>query len=326
MTSIVLLAAPGSAGGSGQPRHGGASGRAARGRDLRRDGRRSRGPGDRARGARLPEPQRARGRRRRRREHPPRARPARRPVLRQPHAAARACPAGTSRRCSSSSPGAASRPASMDGGFGSHVAPRVRRFQAWAGLAADGVAGPGTLAALRRPIPRSPIWLVAPDRDPRRRRLRPARERLPPRPRLPGPGRHAGDRRRPRLRRLRRLGLGGYGNLVVIEHPQGVRLGTRTCRGSTSRPGDVVVAGARVGARRRDRLRDRPAPALRAPPPRRRGGPAHRPAVAGRSSSAQPTRTRVGVSSARESAPRSTMCSWTSSPIAPTAARNWTSG
>ena len=39
----------------------------------------------------------------------------------------------------------------MDGVFGSHGVRALRRFQAWAGLHADGVAGPATFRALRRP-------------------------------------------------------------------------------------------------------------------------------------------------------------------------------
>jgi murein DD-endopeptidase MepM/ murein hydrolase activator NlpD len=45
----------------------------------------------------------------------------------------------------------------VDGGLGARTDAALRRFQAWAGLTADGVAGAGTLAALRRPPPRSPL-------------------------------------------------------------------------------------------------------------------------------------------------------------------------
>ncbi len=50
----------------------------------------------------------------------------------------------------------------FDGGFGDHVEAALRRFQAYSGLGADGVAGPITLRALRSPIPRLPISLVPP--------------------------------------------------------------------------------------------------------------------------------------------------------------------
>src|SRR5204862_303163 len=44
------------------------------------------------------------------------------------------------------------------------------------------------------------------------------------------------------------------------------------------------------------------------------------------SRSAEPSGVRVGVGTGSESAPSVRMWSWTSSPIAPTAAQNWTSG
>jgi peptidoglycan hydrolase-like protein with peptidoglycan-binding domain len=50
----------------------------------------------------------------------------------------------------------------FDGIFGAHVDGALRRFQEWAGLKADGVAGPNTLAALRGPLPRIPLPLAWP--------------------------------------------------------------------------------------------------------------------------------------------------------------------
>ena len=137
---------------------------------------------------------------------------------------------------------------SMDGGYGSHVVAAVRRFQAYAGLSADGVAGPGTLNALRGPIPRSPIWLVAPIRY----RIG---DGFGPR----GNGFHPGvDYPAPAGTRVTAAGRGrvvfagwdsgGYGNLVVIEHPQGVRSMYAHLSRIDVGSGRWVVAGTPVGA------------------------------------------------------------------------------
>jgi murein DD-endopeptidase MepM/ murein hydrolase activator NlpD len=52
----------------------------------------------------------------------------------------------------------------IDGGFGSHTEAALRRFQRWAHLGADGVAGAATYAALGRPRPRAPFALQRPVR------------------------------------------------------------------------------------------------------------------------------------------------------------------
>ena len=58
----------------------------------------------------------------------------------------------------------------FDGVLGGHTEAAVRRFQRWARLTPDGVAGPATIAALAQPVAVSPLrlaWpLVAPIGDP----------------------------------------------------------------------------------------------------------------------------------------------------------------
>ena len=50
----------------------------------------------------------------------------------------------------------------FDGGFGGRTDHALRRFQRWARLGADGVAGPATFAALRTRPPRSPLRFIRP--------------------------------------------------------------------------------------------------------------------------------------------------------------------
>lgn len=51
---------------------------------------------------------------------------------------------------------------SFDGIFGPHIDAALRRFQTWAGLSPDGIAGPATLATLRGPPPAIPLPLAWP--------------------------------------------------------------------------------------------------------------------------------------------------------------------
>ena len=124
----------------------------------------------------------------------------------------------------------------------------VRRFQLWAGLPADGVAGLTTIAALRQPIRRSPIWLIAPLRAPIGDRFGPRGNMFHPGVDFPAPSGtpvHAAGRGQVVFAGW---DSGGYGRLVVIEHPQGVRSMYAHLSRIGVAYGQSVVAGSYVGA------------------------------------------------------------------------------
>jgi murein DD-endopeptidase MepM/ murein hydrolase activator NlpD len=110
----------------------------------------------------------------------------------------------------------------IDGGFGEHTEAALIRYQRWAGLSADGRAGPATLRSLQLPAPRAPATLSLPvaaalgDRfGPRDDRFHSGIDLLaasgtPVRAASAGTVTFAG------------WNPGGYGNLVVIDHANGV--------------------------------------------------------------------------------------------------------
>jgi murein DD-endopeptidase MepM/ murein hydrolase activator NlpD len=129
---------------------------------------------------------------------------------------------------------------SLDGHFGSHTNAALRRFQRWAGITPDGVAGPGTIAALRRPVARSPLSMslpligaIADAYGPRGNRFHAGID-------VPAPtGTAVGAAR---SGRVVRAGWGGaWGTMVVIAHGSRVR----TLYAHLSRV--AVKRGQRVG-------------------------------------------------------------------------------
>jgi peptidoglycan hydrolase-like protein with peptidoglycan-binding domain len=135
----------------------------------------------------------------------------------------------------------------IDGGFGGHVERALIRFQRWAKLAPDGVAGAGTFRALLGPLPRCPIslaWpLVAPLGDP----FGPRGTSFHPGIDLPAPtGTAVGAAAAGRVV-FAGHDAGGYGNLVEVAHGSGVMTMYAHLSGISVRVGAFVSAGTRVG-------------------------------------------------------------------------------
>ena len=158
--------------------------------------------------------------------------------------------------------------ATIDGGLGEHTERALRHFQRWAGLEPDGVAGATTYAALRR-APAS-VRSRSPGQSPRRsatpfgprgNRFHAGIDILP--------HRDAGRSRRCRPRHVGGLAAGGWGNLVVVAHADGVRTMYAHLSSIARQARRLASAPATASGRSARRRRDRAASALRGPTPRR---------------------------------------------------------
>jgi murein DD-endopeptidase MepM/ murein hydrolase activator NlpD len=135
----------------------------------------------------------------------------------------------------------------FDGAFGAHTDAAVRRFQRYAGLATDGVAGGATVAALRRGPPTIPIALSrpldAPVADPfgvRGNRFHSGID-------LPAPAGAGVVAAAPGRVTYAGFLAGGWGLLVTIAHAGGVRTLYAHLSRIDVRVGESVQAGWQVG-------------------------------------------------------------------------------
>jgi Peptidase family M23/Putative peptidoglycan binding domain len=135
----------------------------------------------------------------------------------------------------------------FDGRFGRRTVGALRRFQRFAGLRPDGVAGAATFAALRAPLPRLPLALAWPLRGPLGGLFGPR-----------GYGFHAGlDVKAPSGATVIAAApgrvvwagyrAGGWGLLVTIAHRDGVRTMYAHLSRVAVRLGERVGVGTRVG-------------------------------------------------------------------------------
>jgi len=132
----------------------------------------------------------------------------------------------------------------FDGRFGAHLYGALRRFQVFAGLSADGVAGRATLVALRSPPPRVRIPLRRPLSAPVGDRFGPRGNRFHAGVDFPAPvGAPVGAAA---AGRVVWVGVrGAWGLVVTLAHGRGVRTMYAHLFMSRVRLGQRVTAGAR---------------------------------------------------------------------------------
>jgi Peptidase family M23/Putative peptidoglycan binding domain len=137
--------------------------------------------------------------------------------------------------------------ATIDGGFGGHTERALVKFQRWAHLTPDGVAGPGTFRALRAPVPLCPISLAWPLRAPIGSPFGPSGIGFHPGIDLPAPtGTSVGASAAGRVI-FAAYNPSGYGNLVEVAHGGGVVSMYAHLLAFSVRAGQSVATGTRVG-------------------------------------------------------------------------------
>ena len=136
---------------------------------------------------------------------------------------------------------------SFDGRLGPRTATAMRNFQAWAGLGADGLAGPATIAAARRRPASSPLNFLAPIGGTPTDRFGPRGDRMHTGIDYPAPAGAGVVAAGRGCVQSTGYDAGGYGNLVVIAHRAGMTSWYAHLSSISTRPGRCVVAGTPIG-------------------------------------------------------------------------------
>lgn len=137
--------------------------------------------------------------------------------------------------------------ARIDGGFGPHVEAALRRYQHWAGVASDAIAGPATIAALRSPPPSLRLDLTWPVSAPLGDPFGPRGDRFHPGIDLPAASGAPVWAARGGWVVFAGASSGGYGNLVRISHGRGVVTWYAHLARVDVSVGQHVEAGTRIG-------------------------------------------------------------------------------
>jgi hypothetical protein len=135
----------------------------------------------------------------------------------------------------------------INGYLGVRAAAALRRFQLWSGLTADGLAGPATIAALRRPLPRCPLRLVWPLSAAVGDRFGPRGNRFHAGVDFPAPKGAPVDAAGAGRVVFASPHVGGWGTLVVVAHSSGVRTRYAHLSRIDVRVGQRVSTGTVVG-------------------------------------------------------------------------------
>jgi peptidoglycan hydrolase-like protein with peptidoglycan-binding domain len=137
--------------------------------------------------------------------------------------------------------------ASIDGGLGSHTDRAVRRFQRWAGVTPDGVAGPSTIAALRKAPAACPLPLAWPLKGPIGSPFGPRGNRFHAGIDIVAPQGTPIAAAAPGRVVYAAFAGGGWGNLVVVLHSGGVRSLYAHLSKIDAHRGANVATGTRLG-------------------------------------------------------------------------------